>query len=172
VVTREGYRASNGAAIDRVVTLLRMRWLVFLLALASCRHSVDPNTGGEGEGAAEGEGVVGEGEGEGNGCPTDPVAGLIVPVVDNCTTFHVCGATVTATNQQTSVPETLQQIGTSTADCAYQGAFDAPGTYEIDVGAADYDSFSLSNIAVDGDDCGHAVPRTVTVRLNPTGSCG
>ena len=140
-----------------------------LLVVVGCKHTVGPAGEGEGEGSAsEGEGEGGEGEG---GCPSDPVIGLIVPVVDNCTQFHVCGATVIA-HRAGVADETLPQTGSSTANCQYEGASDAPGTYEIDVTADLYNAFHLSNITVDQDACGHAAPKTVQVRLDPTAGCG
>ncbi|HEY4222894.1 MAG TPA: hypothetical protein VGO62_16165 [Myxococcota bacterium] len=144
--------------------------LVLALSAASgCRHQVGPEAdAGVFEG--EGEGGGAEGEGEGN-CPPDPVDGVVIPLVDTCSSFHICGATVIATNQETLEQETLAQVGTSAQDCGYQGLADKAGTFQIDITADGYPAFSESNNVVVLDGCGHAIPLIINAQLTPTGGC-
>ena len=125
------------------------------LALSSCRHEVEPG---------HDAGTSGEGEGEGE-CPTDPVLGMTVLVINNVTQFRICEANVEI--QSGSYTETLTLQGSTEADCRYVGAEDRPGTYQVRATATGFVPFDVSGIDVEENACGKPIPETVNVRLTP-----
>ncbi len=88
--------------------------------------------------------------------------GLDVVVVDQATGDRICDAVVTAVDGAYS--EDLQPAG-PVSSCDYQGAFERPGTYEVDVSRASYQDTFVTDIPVDQGGC-HVITQAVTVEMS------
>jgi hypothetical protein len=97
-------------------------------------------------------------------CTTQFVYGLSVTVQDRATGQRICDAQMTAVSG--SYRETLQPRGPS-ADCAYAGAGEREGVYELSAASAGYTPATKSNVRVDADQC-HVIPVRVTLELDPS----
>ncbi|MEQ8273931.1 MAG: carboxypeptidase-like regulatory domain-containing protein [Deltaproteobacteria bacterium] len=96
-------------------------------------------------------------------CSLVLIYGLNVTVVDDVSGRELCSADVTAVDGSYSEPLTTF---TSTAPCAYVGAGEREGTYEIRVEAAGYQPRTITDVEVEDGGC-HVKPQTVEVRLQP-----
>jgi hypothetical protein len=105
--------------------------------------------------------------------PTDPVvctaiavSSLNVTVRDAATGARVCDATVIAI--QGGERFELMRFPPAPDACAYSGPWERPGTFELRVDRAGYESAAVSGIRVGADEC-HVIPVAVTVDLRPAG---
>lgn len=151
-----GLRGSDFGEAAHLWYLWWMKWRLCLcaaLAAASaCRHAVGEEASSddlpvEDELADAGDEDPGQGGGvdAGSDCPTTPVDGLIITVVDTATLFKVCDAEVTA--DAGAGPETLRVEG-EYPSCEYRGAANAAGTYTVRAEKPGYVTEELANVRV------------------------
>jgi len=96
-------------------------------------------------------------------CQGVNVAGLTVVVLVERAETRICDADVKA--QEGLYWEALVPSG-DTASCAYQGAFQRPGTYRVEASREGYVTAVEQNITIGSNACG-AVPRQLELPLTP-----
>ena len=117
-----------------------LRWVVTLLALgAGCPFTPSPEL-----------------------CDTTAVPGLRITVRNVDDNQPICDATVTAT-----APNRLEPLEAQPGDpCVYVGAYERPGTYQLDATRTGFRPTQVGNVVVEQDDC-HVIPQERTLLLVP-----
>jgi hypothetical protein len=102
-------------------------------------------------------------------CTNFGVSGLHVDVVDVITGMAICGAEVVATDgdyREVLSPSGLADGGeVAVGECAYFGAGERPGTYDVTASAPGFGMATQQGIVVRRDGC-HVVTAQVTVPLS------
>ena len=95
-------------------------------------------------------------------CTSEVVPGIQISVIDSVTSENIsCLATITITDG--SYTETLSSDNCSTVG-VLEGAYERPGTYQIEVTAPNYISSSMVDIEVTEDEC-HVITELLEISL-------
>ena len=90
-----------------------------------------------------------------------------VHVQDADTGAPVCDAVVVIHSgvYSESLPVRNDPADDGAPGCVYAGAYERPGTYEVDVSRAGYASATTTGVVVPLDSCGKVVPQTLVITL-------
>ena len=96
-------------------------------------------------------------------CTTEAVSGIHVTLTDALSHNPVCDATVMLKGGNGYSETMTAQPGNP---CSYAGAFERPGSYEVDVSHPRYRPATRRDVTVDQDSC-HVVTQQVALELSP-----